>query len=189
MVILATTSSRAKECAAAIERTTHQKTQIATSLARAVECLQTHDYDVLVLDESFNHAEIGRVNMLLNHAGLAMPIYVNLGLHGTEPVTREVQNGMLRLVREKPAAMRSAENVLRGLLRGEVTANLLNSELALREPSLSEKTSPEKSKSCTTSPRGCATSWKARPQRRLENTPTCRLPQPTNRGCERTSIV
>jgi len=140
MVILATTSSRAKECAAAIERTTHQKTQIATSLARAVECLQTHDYDVLVLDESFNHAEIGRVNMLLNHAGLAMPIYVNLGLHGAEPVTREVQNGMLRLVREKPAAMRSAENVLRGLLRGEVTANLLNSELALREPSLSENT-------------------------------------------------
>src|ERR1039457_2353181 len=137
MVILVTTSPRARECAAAIEQTTHQKTQIATSLARAVECLQTHDYDVLVIDESFNHAEIGGVNLLLNHAGLAMPIYVNLALHGTERVTREVQNGMLRFVREKLAAMRTAENVLRGLLRGEVTAILLNSELALREPALS----------------------------------------------------
>ncbi len=138
MVILVTTSPRARECAAAIEQTTHQKTQIATSLARAVDCLQAHDYDALVLDESFNHAEIGGVNLLLNHAGLAMPIYVNLALHGMERVTREVQNGMLRFVREKLAAMRSAENVLRSLLRGEVTAILLNSELALREPSLSQ---------------------------------------------------
>jgi len=138
MVILVTTSPRARECAAAIEQTTHQKTQIASSLARAVECLQTHDYDALVLDESFNHAEIGGVNLLLNHAGLAMPIYVNLALHGTERVTREVHNGMLRFIREKLAAMRSAEKVLRNLLRGEVTAILLNSELALREPSLSE---------------------------------------------------
>jgi len=138
MVILVTTSPRAKECAVAIEKTTHQKTQIATSLARAVECLQTHDYDAMVLDESFNQTEIGGVNLLLNHAGVAMPIYVNLALHGTERVTREVQNGMLRFVREKLAAMRSAENVVRSLLRGDVTAILLNSELALREPSLSE---------------------------------------------------
>ena len=138
MIILVTTSPRAKECAAAIEQTTHQKTQIATSVARAVECLQTHDYDALVLDESFNHAEIGGANLLLNHAGVAMPIYVNLALHGTERVTREVHNGMLRFVREKLSAMRSAENVLRNLLRGEVTAILLNSALALREPSLSD---------------------------------------------------
>ena len=67
-----------------------------------------------------------------------MPIYVNLALHGTQRVSREVQNGMQRFIREKLAAMRSAENVLRNLLRGEVTAILLNSELALREPSLSK---------------------------------------------------
>ena len=91
-----------------------------------------------MLDESFNQTEIGGVNLLLNHAGVAMPIYVNLALHGTERVTREVQNGMQRFVREKLAAMRSAENVLRNVLRGEVTAILLNSELAMREPSLSE---------------------------------------------------
>ncbi|HEY4900752.1 MAG TPA: hypothetical protein VIH91_08040, partial [Terriglobales bacterium] len=57
-------------CATAIEQTTHQKTQIATSLAKAVACLQANDYDALVLDESFNHADIGGVNLLLNHAGL-----------------------------------------------------------------------------------------------------------------------
>jgi hypothetical protein len=138
MLILVTTSSRAKECAAAIEQTTHQKTQVATSLARAVDYLQTHDYNALVLDESFHQAEIGGANMLLDHAGSAMPVFVNLALHGAERVAREVQTGLLRLVREKLAAMQSAENVLRNELRGDVTGILLNSELALRDPSLSE---------------------------------------------------
>ncbi len=138
MVILITTSPRARECAAAIEQTIRQKTQIASSLAKAVECLQAHEYDAVVLDESFNHVDTGGVSQLLNHAGAAMPIYVNLALHGTERVTREVQNGMLRFVREKLAAMRTAESVLRNLLRGEVTGILLNCELALRTPSVAE---------------------------------------------------
>jgi|SRR5271169_4830570 len=138
MVILVTSSSRAKECAAAIEQMTHRKTQVATSLARAVDFLQTHDYDVLVLDESFHQTEVSAANLLLDHAGPAMPVYVNLALHGAERVAREVQTGLLRLVREKLAAMQSAENVLRNELRGDVTGILLNSELALREPSLSE---------------------------------------------------
>ena len=74
-----------------IEPTTHQRPQIATSLARAVEFLQAHDYDALVLDESFHQTEIGAVNRLLNHAGMAMPVYVNLALHGSERVAPEVR--------------------------------------------------------------------------------------------------
>ena len=117
MIMLVTTSPRARECAAAMEQATHQKTEIAASLARAVERLQSNDYDLLVLDESFNHTEIGGVNLLLSHAGPAMPVYVNLALHGTERVAREVQSGLARFVRErtvghavsgKPAAQRSA---------------------------------------------------------------------------------
>ncbi len=138
MVILVTTSPRARECAAAIEQSTHQKTQIATSLARAVELLMANDYDALVMDESFNQTEIGGVNLLLSHAGVAMPVYVNLALHGTQRVTREVENGLQRFAREKLGAMRTAEKVLRNVLRGEVTGILLNCELAMREPAISE---------------------------------------------------
>ena len=136
MIMLVTTSPRARECAAAMEQATHQKTEIATSLARAVERLQADDYDLLVLDESFNHTEIGGVNLLLSHAGPAMPVYVNLALHGTERVTREVQSGLARFIRERLSAMQSAENLLRNVLRGEVTAILLNCELAMRASAL-----------------------------------------------------
>jgi DNA-binding NtrC family response regulator len=136
MIMLVTTSPRARECAAAMEQATHQKTEIAASLARAVERLQSNDYDLLVLDESFNHTEIGGVNLLLSHAGAAMPVYVNLALHGMERVAREVQSGLARFVRERLSAMQSAENLLRNVVRGEVTAILLNSELAMRAPAL-----------------------------------------------------
>ena len=138
MIILVTNSSRARECAAAIEQTTHQKTQVAASVAKAVKLLQTHDYDLLLVDESFHQSETRGVHLLLNHAGVAMPIYVNLGLHSTERVAREVQTGLLRVVGEKVAAMRSVVNMLRSELRGEVTGILLNSDLVMREPSLSE---------------------------------------------------
>jgi DNA-binding NtrC family response regulator len=136
MIMLITTSPRARECAAAMEQATHQKTEIAATLARAVERLQAKDYDLLVLDESFNHTEIGGVNLLLSHAGPAMPVYVNLALHGTERVAREVQSGLARFIRERLSAMQSAESLLRNVLRGEVTAILLNSELAMRAPAL-----------------------------------------------------
>src|SRR5271165_3414327 len=137
MIMLVTASPRARECAAAMEEASHQKTQIAASLAKAVECLQSHDYDLLVLDESFNHTEIGGVNLLLNHAGPAMPVYVNLALHGAERVAREVHSRLTRFIRERLSAMQSAENILRNVLRGEVTAILLNSELAMRAAELS----------------------------------------------------
>jgi len=135
-IILVTTSSRAKECAAAIEQATHHQAKVATSLARAVDSLQTNDFDAVVLDESFRQTEIGGASLLLNHAGLAVPIYVNLALHGAERVAGEVQAGLMRFVGEKLAAMRAAESQLRSELRGEVTGILLTSELALREPAL-----------------------------------------------------
>ena len=143
MVVLVTTSSRAKECAAAIENKTHQKTDIATSLAKAVKLLQSRDYDALVLDESFQQMELGSASLVTSHAGMAVPIYVNLALHGTERVALDVNCGIERLVAEKLASMRAAENLLRNELRGEVTGILLNCELAQRErqllPSVAEK--------------------------------------------------
>lgn len=136
MIILVTASSRARECATAIEKKIQQKVQIATSLTKTVELLQSHEYDVVVFDESFQQVEIGGESMVTSHAGMAVPIYVNLALHGAERVALEVNRAVQRLVGERLAAMRAADNFLRNELRGEVTAILLHSELALREQSL-----------------------------------------------------
>jgi len=136
MIILVSASSRAKECAAAIEQKTHQESQVATSLSKALELLQAHEYDIIVVDESFQQVEAGAEAIVTSHGGNAMMVYVNLSLHGTDRVVLAVNRALQRLVSEKLTLMRSAENLLRNELRGQVTAILLNTELALREGQL-----------------------------------------------------
>lgn len=136
MILLVTTSSRAKECAAALEQGTGHKTQIAASVPQAVSRLQAGEYDGLAIDQSLLEADFRALDTLLNHAGMAVPIYINLALHSSERVVREVQVALRRADKEKLMAMHSAERVLRNQLRGEVTGILLNSELALQQKSL-----------------------------------------------------
>jgi hypothetical protein len=140
MILLVTGSSRAQECAAAIETKTHHKTLTASSPAKATENLRLQEFDALVIDESFQQVDSGAENLVLSHGGNALPIYVNLALHGAERVATEVGCGLQRLVRERTAAMRAAASELRNELRGEVTAILLNTELAMREKSLAQST-------------------------------------------------
>ena len=136
MILLVTTSSRAKECAAALEQGTGHPTQLATSIPHAVKRLETTEYDALAIDQSLLEADFRALDTLLNHAGTALPIYVNLALHHSDRVVREAQVALRRAEKEKQWAMGLAERMLRNQLRGEVTGILLTSELALRQPAI-----------------------------------------------------
>lgn len=137
MVLLVTSSSRAMECVSALEQSTRQKVRLAHSVARAIAMLQSSEYAGLVIDESLVEVDDSALEMLLHNAGIAMPIYVNLGLHCMERIVRQVHAGLMRKHAEHLSARRAAETLLRGQLRGEVTGILLASELALREAALS----------------------------------------------------
>jgi hypothetical protein len=136
MILLVTTSSRGRECAAALERGTGHKAHLASSVPQAVGKLEAADYDGLAIDQSLLECDFRALDTLLNHCGMAMPLYVNLALHGNERVVREVQVGLRRGEQEKRLAARTAERVLRNQLRSEVTGILLNSELVLRHQSI-----------------------------------------------------
>jgi hypothetical protein len=136
MILLVTASSRAKECAAALEMSARQKVDLAHSVRRALAKLQQTEYDALIVDESLVEIDDSAVNALLNYAGMAMPIYINLGLHRTERLVREVIAGLMRKHAERLGAKRSAITELQNQLRGDLTGILLASELALRESSI-----------------------------------------------------
>ena len=136
MIVLITGSSRGQECAAAIETKTHQKTEIAVSLAAATEHVQRQDAEALVIDESFQQVEGGIERLVEAHAGTAVPIYVNLSLHGANRVAQDVSCALQRLLRERSVSMRAVASELHSELRGEITAILLNAELALRDREL-----------------------------------------------------
>ena len=88
MILLITASCRAKECAAALETGARQKVDLAHSVSRALTKLQ-HASDALVVDELLVEIDDSAIHSLLNHSGMAMPIYVNLGLHCTERSSRK----------------------------------------------------------------------------------------------------
>src|ERR1035437_7596263 len=132
MILLVTTSSRAQECAAALQQGTGQQTQVANSVPHAVRRLQTVEYDALAIDQSLLEADFRALDTLLNHAGTAQPIYVNLALHHNDRVVREAQVALRRAEKEKQWAMGMAERNLRNQLRGEVTGILLTDRKSTR---------------------------------------------------------
>ncbi len=136
MILLITASSRGPEYAAALEQGTGQKTQLAGSVPQAVTRLRNSEYDALAIDQSLLESDFRALDTLLNHAGTAMPIYVNLSLHSTERVVRESQVTLRRAEKEKRMALRTVERDLRNQLRGEVTGILLTSQLALQHPAI-----------------------------------------------------
>ncbi|HUI85428.1 MAG TPA: hypothetical protein VL240_14475 [Candidatus Binatia bacterium] len=136
MILLVTTSSRAKECAAAIEQGTGHKTHVATSVPQAVSRMRDAEYEALAIDQPLLESDPHAADTLLNRCGLAMPVYISFALHGSQRIVREVQVALRRAEQEKLTAARSAASVLQHQLRGEITGILLNSELALRQESL-----------------------------------------------------
>jgi hypothetical protein len=136
MILLITASSRAKQCAAALEAGTAQKVQLAGSVPQAVTWLRHNEYEALAIDQSMLEADFRALDTLWNRSGTALPVYVNLSLHSTERVVREVQVALRRAEKEKRMALEVVERELRNQLRSEVTGILLTSQLALRNPAI-----------------------------------------------------
>ena len=67
MIIVVSASSRAKECAAAIEQKNLLETRVAASLPRAIQLLETHEYQIIVVDDSFQQVESGAESLVISH--------------------------------------------------------------------------------------------------------------------------
>jgi CheY-like chemotaxis protein len=137
MILLVTTSPRAREAAAAVEQGTGHKTHLASTVPQALSRLQAAEYDCLAVDQSLLEVDFRALDTLMNRCGMAMPAYINLALHSVEREVREITVALRRQESERLLAMRSAERTLSNQLRGNLTGILLNSELALRQKSIS----------------------------------------------------
>jgi hypothetical protein len=136
MILLITPSARAEECVAAFQAATNEPAQIATSLRQAVAQLRVEEYSAVVIDQSMLDAEPDESEMLLQHMGAAMPVYVYFAVSGIERVVRELRAALCRRKREVLMARQGAEVALRSELKGTITALLLSCELALQVPNL-----------------------------------------------------
>jgi hypothetical protein len=135
MILLITLSPRGQECATALEEGTGERVQWASSLRAASALVHTEEYTAVVLDQLILDAD-PRADLLLHHAGAAVPVCVNLAISSAERLVREVNLNLRRAQSVRAAAMRQARESLRAVLKGAVTGILLSSQLALETPEL-----------------------------------------------------
>jgi len=136
MILLVTSSERARECSAALHEATGEEVIVAESLARATTLLRAECYQVVVLDQYLLETEPHEAGSALEHMGTAIPVQINLAISGMERLVREVRSAVQRRQREEVMARRAARGAICSELNGTVTALLLSTELALKTTSL-----------------------------------------------------
>ena len=132
MILLITPSAKVQECAKALESAISEKMQVASSLRQAVTQLRSQEYLAVVIDQLLAETEPEESELVLEHIGSAIPVYINFAISGIDRVTRELRAALRRRKREMTIAKQGAEQLLRNELKGTVTAILLSCELAMQ---------------------------------------------------------
>ena len=136
MILLITSSTRAQECAAAIERATNEPTQICPRLSVAARMLRSTECSALVIDQNLLEADPATADVVLSEAETAIPVFVNFAICGIARVVRDVRSALQRRQEERIRAVREAEANLRSQLTEALTGILLSSQLALEVPAV-----------------------------------------------------
>lgn len=138
MILLITPTAKVQECANSIVEATDEKVQVAGSLRHAASQLRAQEYSAIVIDQSLVEAEPDDSELIVQHFGSAIPVYVNFAISGVGRVVRDLRIALSRRNREVVVARKAAEQALRSELKGSVTALLLSCEMALKVPNLPE---------------------------------------------------
>jgi hypothetical protein len=136
MILLITPSARVQECAHTFEEATSETTRVAASLQQAAQQLREEEYSAIVVDQSLLEVEPEEGELILQHIGTAIPVYVNFAISGIHRVVRELRAALDRRKKEALMARQVAEQTLRNDLKGPVTALLLSCQMTLQLPGL-----------------------------------------------------
>lgn len=138
MILLVTPNMKGEECAAALTEATGNEVEVAQSLQQATSSVRANEYDCVVLDQYLLETEPDQTGTLMEHLGTAIPVQVNLAVSSKERLVREVRAAVQRRAREQRIAGRAAREALHNELNSTVTALLLECELAIATPDISE---------------------------------------------------
>lgn len=136
MILLVTSSHRRAECGASLEHAVGESVEVCESVRKAISMLRNNEYSTVVLDDPMVETDCDSLDSLLNHLGLAVPVYVNLAVSNAERIARELRLALRRNRESRMIAIRAAESQLRSEIRDAVTGILLSTQLALQTPEM-----------------------------------------------------
>ena len=132
-LLLVTAISGAENCAAVVSKQFSLDVETAANRKDALAALRRRTYSIVVLDSSLLEAD---ADALFKHSGLAIPLEINFAIFGCGRLVREIRAALGRRQLEQSIAARAAAGALESNLRDTVAGLLLQSELALAEPSV-----------------------------------------------------
>jgi hypothetical protein len=135
-ILMITAIAGAESCATSLAGSLGLPVEIASSRKLGLAALRRRDYATVIVDESIIDADPAGADLLWKHSGLAVPLQINFALLGCARLGREVRAALARREQEESLALRAATSSLENDLKSTVTGLLLQSELALSEPSV-----------------------------------------------------
>ncbi len=142
-VLMISSMDGVERCGTALSRELNLTVRIATSRRTALAAVRREEYSIVVVEQSMVEADPDWADLLWQNAGYALPVQVNFALSGCARLVREVKSVLLRREHEMDLARRAATTALQNELKSSVTGLLLQSELALREPSVPKDLAPK----------------------------------------------
>ena len=135
-ILMITPIAGADNCAASLAGMLGVPVEIASSRKLGLAALRRRDYATVIVDESIAEADPAGTELIWKHSGLAVPLQINFALVGGARLGREVKAALGRREQEESLALRAATSQLENDLKSTVTGLILQSELALAEPSV-----------------------------------------------------
>jgi hypothetical protein len=135
-VLLITAIAGAENCAAVVSKQFNLSVDAVSSREDALTALRRCSYTIVVLDNSMLEAAPGEADAVFRSCGLAIPLEINFAISGCSRLVREIRAALGRRQMEQTVAARAAATSLESDLRDTVAGLLLQSQLALAEPSI-----------------------------------------------------
>ena len=135
-VLIVSTMPGVEHCAAAIAESAQVEVAVAAGREAGLQALRAGAFDVVVLEESLTEGDPGWAEEAWTAAGVAMQVQISFAQAGCARLGRVVKTALMRREGDQAVARRVAVTELENDLRSSVTGLLLESELALRDPSI-----------------------------------------------------
>lgn len=132
MILFLSPYQNAPDCAAHIERLTHEQVKIVDSLRLALASLRTHEFIAVVADENLVECTPGSADSLVQRMGAAIPVFVDMACLRGERVAKLVATACKRREAEYKIAREQAVAELRSEFKSELTGLLISSEMVLK---------------------------------------------------------
>jgi hypothetical protein len=127
----------AENCATTMSGLLGLECDAAQGRKAALSALRHSEYAAIVVDEGVIDTDSAGAELIWEHAGLAIPLQINLALSGAQRLAREIRMALNRRERERALAREAAAAAIGNELKSTVAGLLLHSQLALADREIS----------------------------------------------------